>query len=89
MGQLAEEDKIKRLIKISRNWYTVSEKNGKRYFNDLRFGQISIGQDQPFVFSYELDYSPTGELTLTETEKSFDGMGDELVKLFGRVLGRK
>ncbi len=42
---------IQQLIRISEGWYTISKRNGKLYFNDLRFGLLN---ETDFVFSYEI-----------------------------------
>ena len=55
-ASLAENDKVSRLIKITEGWYTVNEKNGQLFFNDLRFGLMSLDPDEPqFAFNYKLD----------------------------------
>ena len=56
LGDLANEDKVKQLIKITQGWYTVSEKEDGIYLNDLRFGMMSVDQSVgKFAFSFRLD----------------------------------
>ncbi|WP_417786489.1 metal-dependent hydrolase [Tenacibaculum sp.] len=46
---------VKRLIKITKGWYTISEKNNALYLNDLRFGLLSVKPNfQQFAFSFEI-----------------------------------
>lgn len=46
---------IKRLIAITKGWYTIVEKENVLYFNDLRFGLLSVAPNyQQFAFSFEL-----------------------------------
>lgn len=46
---------VKRLIKITKGWYTISEKNNVIYLNDLRFGLLSVAPNfQQFAFSFEI-----------------------------------
>ncbi|RSC93658.1 metal-dependent hydrolase [Tenacibaculum singaporense] len=46
---------VKRLIKITKGWYTISEKNNALYLNDLRFGLLSVAPNfQQFAFSFEI-----------------------------------
>lgn len=69
LRSLKKEDKIKRLAKISEGWYTITEKDGTLYFNDLRFGLISLEPDETrFAFSYKLIETDDG-LKVQETEK--------------------
>ena len=60
LGELAVNDKVKRLIKIAEGWYTISKTNDKLFFNDLRFGLMSLDDEEKFVFSYELNLTDTG-----------------------------
>tara|TARA_R110002050_G_scaffold196426_2_gene331409 strand:+ start:117038 stop:118039 length:1002 start_codon:yes stop_codon:yes gene_type:complete len=55
LGAIASNDKIKRLIKIAEGWFTITEKQGQLYFNDLRFGLMSMDpKEEQFAFSYQL-----------------------------------
>jgi inner membrane protein len=70
LGSLKSNDKIKRLIQITEGWYTISEKNGQLYFNDLRFGLISKDEtDTQFAFSYKL--VPNGQDVIVEKMPKF------------------
>lgn len=69
LGALKQEDKVKRLAKIAEDWYTISEKDGTLFFNDLRFGLISLDpKETRFTFSYKLIENKNG-LEVQETEK--------------------
>ncbi len=81
-------EKIKRLKKLSENWYVIQEKDSTLFFNDLRFGQMGYGKEAPFVFSFRLDFDyENADLQITENNKSpKDGL--KLVgKLFDRIKG--
>lgn len=87
LGTLKEEDKIKRLIAISEGWYVISEKAATLYFNDLRFGLMSLdANEERFAFSYELAAS-NGELTVTETPKFREDAKKLLSPLWERIWG--
>ncbi|MBT2162572.1 metal-dependent hydrolase [Zobellia barbeyronii] len=61
LGDLKSDDKVKRLIGITEGWYTISEKDGKLFFNDLRFGLISLDpKETQFAFTYELEPTENG-----------------------------
>ena len=87
LGDLAHHDKVKRLIKLTKGWYTVSQIEGKLYFNDLRFGLLSTDvTKQDYVFSFLLD--ETGdELIITENKKRPEDAAELLGSLWQRVKG--
>jgi len=71
LGGLIEHEKVKRMIKISKGWFSIIEKDGKLYFNDLRFGLLSMEKgSQDFVFQYRIDVDKNKGLTFTEVEKN-------------------
>ncbi len=71
---LIKYDKVKRLIKITEGWYTVTQKNNELYLNDLRFGLMSLDpNEKQFAFSYKL------------IEKSQDVVVEETPKVSGDV----
>ncbi|WP_405380149.1 metal-dependent hydrolase [Maribacter sp. LLG6340-A2] len=87
LGGLAEHDKVKRLIAITEGWYTVTEKDGKLYINDLRFGLISMdATEDQFAFSYQLSQN-NGELTITEMPKYRKDAKRLLAALWQRMSG--
>ena len=87
LGDLANDDKVKRLIKLTNGWYTVSQKDGKTYLNDLRFGLLSTDiTKQAYVFSFLLDQ--TGEeLVITENKKRPEDAAALLGNLWLRIKG--
>src|SRR5690606_1782095 len=69
LGDLMEEHKIQRLIKVVEGWYTISERDGQLLFNDLRFGLMSVDPNSDkYAFSYILE-NEDGELKITEEPK--------------------
>ena len=88
LGDLAGNEKVQRMMAISEGWYIVNESKGQLYFNDLRFGLLSLKPDaQNFVFKYRIDVTSTGEVHFTEEPK--DGRdGKKLIgELWERVRG--
>jgi inner membrane protein len=87
LGSLKSNDRIKRLIQITEGWYTISEKNGQLYFNDLRFGLISMDEtDTQFAFSYKL--VPNGEDIIVEEMPKFKRDAKRLLaSLWLRIWG--
>lgn len=84
---LADEDKVKRLVKLSQGWYTIDRDGDKVFFNDLRFGQTQINSPSAeFVFRYELFYDK-GELLVEESPKEIKDFGPVFRTLFERIKG--
>ncbi len=89
LGIYKNDPLIGRLAKLSHDWYTIEKRDGKMYFNDLRFGLMGISFDsQQFVFAYELRLKD-GVLEAEETEKNPADAKPMLVALFKRMLGHK
>lgn len=87
LGDLASKDKIKRLVKIAEGWYTISEKEGQLYFNDLRFGLLSMdADDMQFAFSYRL-VTDGDELRVEEMPKFKRDAKRLMISLWHRIWG--
>ncbi|GGK37184.1 MULTISPECIES: metal-dependent hydrolase [Flavobacteriaceae] len=70
LGNLVENKKVKRMISISEGWYIISQDDGNLYFNDLRFGLLSLEpKAENFVFKYKIEVDNLGKLTFTEEPK--------------------
>lgn len=80
-------EKVRRLMDISNGWYIISEKDGKYFFNDLRFGVLDINDPNPgFVFSYQLiprDF----KVDVIEVERKPQEAKKLLFELGARILG--
>ena len=78
---------VKRLQQMSQGWYTISQKEGVLYFNDLRFGLMGVSlSDDRFVFSYEL-FEENGILKAKEMEKRPADVKPLLQNLWARIIG--
>jgi inner membrane protein len=88
VAHLTSHDKLKRLIHVSEGWYTITEKEGLLYFNDLRFGLIDTSdkQHEQFVFSYLLS-EENDKLSITEVSKQVTDGKQILFKLWERIKG--
>ena len=87
LGTLKSHSLVKRLVRLSQGWYTVEKRDGKLYFNDLRFGLMGITeQASRFVFSYELFFE-NGELKAKETPKVYGEIKPMLRALAQRIRG--
>jgi inner membrane protein len=87
LDSLAQNEKVKQLIDITEGWYALSKKNDTLYFNDLRFGLLSMeAQEKQFAFSYELTSSPIG-LNIKEVPKARTDAKKVLGALWKRIWG--
>jgi inner membrane protein len=89
LGSLATNDKIVRLINITKGWYTISEEKekGKLLFNDLRFGLISLKRNETkFAFTYEIRNAEEG-FEIIETPKNRDDAKALLQSIWQRIKG--
>ncbi|HXJ99595.1 MAG TPA: metal-dependent hydrolase [Gelidibacter sp.] len=88
LGNLAENEKVQRMIAISEGWYTIIKTEHQLLYNDLRFGLLSMEKGaQNFVFQYEIVTDANGDIQFVEQKKDKrDGkkmMGDLWARLKG------
>ena len=87
LGNLSEEDKVQRLIKITQGWYTVAEREDGIYLNDLRFGMMSVDpKSEEFAFSFLIEKNENG-VTITENEKDARDAKKLFSDLWARIKG--
>lgn len=88
LGDLVNNERVKRMITISESWYTIEAQEGKLYFSDLRFGTLSLESGaHDFVFKYEIIQKQNGEVEFVEVPKS-QLQGKKLLHmLWSRVKG--
>lgn len=88
-NQIRQEDKFKRLEKLTQGWYTLEQFGDTIRFNDLRFGQDGIDADaNQFIFCYDLYYQ-NNELIVEERPREFNGgMMEMMGKLINRIGGK-
>ncbi|MEO9966849.1 MAG: metal-dependent hydrolase [Reichenbachiella sp.] len=88
LGELIDQEPVQRMIAISEGWYTITQKEGQLYFNDLRFGLLSLEPNaQDFVFSYQIIADSSGHVTFTEVPKDKRDGKKLLADLWQRVKG--
>ncbi|MBM1105663.1 metal-dependent hydrolase [Aurantibacter crassamenti] len=84
LGSLKSNENVERLIAISEGWFTITEKEGVLFFNDLRFGLMSLNQDEEkFAFTYQLT-EVNNTVNVTEMPK----YKTDAKKLFSALLNR-
>lgn len=88
LGELAHHPKVKRMIAISKGWYTINKIGDTIYFNDLRFGLLSIAPNATnFVFKYKIDIDKNGIVIFTEEPKDQKDAKKLLPELWSRIKG--
>lgn len=88
LGDLKNSDVIRQLIKISEGWYVITKRNGKVFFNDLRFGMLNDDVQNPqFTFSYEI-VNDNGNVSALEVDKNRVEASEMLKRLVSRIGGR-
>lgn len=63
---IRSDEKIQKLARFSKSYYTVTKENGKLFFHDLRFGQAGGWSDKKagFVFVFEIEKHDDGSVTV-------------------------
>ncbi|MCD8453149.1 metal-dependent hydrolase [Tenacibaculum finnmarkense genomovar ulcerans] len=88
LGNLAKNESVKRMIFISEGWFTINKKNEELYFNDLRFGLLSMHPNaENFVFKYKITVDNSGEVIFTEQPKDNRDGKKLLTELWTRLKG--
>lgn len=88
LGDLIQNKKVQQMIRISKGWYTITKKDGKLYYNDLRFGLLSMQPNaQNFVFQFLIEKDANGNVTFTETKKDRRDAKKLLPELWSRIKG--
>lgn len=88
LDNLAEDDTVKRMIAISEGWYSINKKDDLLYYNDLRFGLLSLApKSDNFVFKYQIEVDNLGKVTFTEAPKDTRDGKKLLSELWIRLKG--
>ena len=88
LGDLVNHDKVKRMIAISKGWYTINKVSDTLYFNDLRFGTLSIHPNaKNFVFKYKIKVDSKGIPNFIEEPKNKKDAKKMLLELWFRIKG--
>ena len=84
-------DKLERLIEITKGYYTVEKLDNEFIINDLRFGQFNGWQGNAkssFVFEYHLKAENRDNLSFFQKEYRFVPDRDYLSAYFNRIMGK-
>ena len=88
LGELENHSKMQRMIAISKGWYTINKKNDTLYFNDLRFGTLSVEPNATnFVFKYKIEVDKNGTPFFIEEPKEKRDGKKLVLELWKRIKG--
>lgn len=87
LSDLGQHHKVKRLKTIAEDWFIISKKGEQLYFNDLRFGLMTMDPaEDRFAFSYKL-VQKGDELIVEETPKFREDAANLFSALWIRIWG--
>jgi inner membrane protein len=89
VADLLHIDHFRKFAYFSKEYYCITEHDGKQYMNDMRFGRIGGWSDPaaPFVFEYEIKKTESGyDLERGDWQKA---RRSGIETLFSRILGGK
>ena len=88
LGDLIQNEKVQRMIAISEGWYIISKEKNDLFFNDLRFGLLSLmPKSKSFVFKYKIELDPSGHVQFIEAPKDSRDGKKLLSELWIRLKG--
>ncbi|MGB3607957.1 MAG: metal-dependent hydrolase [Psychroserpens sp.] len=88
LGNLIHDEDVKRMISVSKGWFTIIKKDDGLYFNDLRFGLLNLEpQSQDFVFQYKIKINKDNSVSFVETEKTQRDAKSLMISLWERLKG--
>lgn len=90
LGDLIYNEKVKRMMAISEGWYTIVKTDDRLFYNDLRFGLLSMDKDaENFVFQYEIVEDDSGTVQFMEQKKDKKDGKEMMVNLWERIWGNQ
>ena len=88
LGDLVHQENVQRMIRVSKGWYSITKKEERLFYNDLRFCLLSLQPNaQNFAFQYEIKVDTLGKVTFIETEKNREDAKQLLNDLWTRIKG--
>lgn len=87
IDSIKNEDQIKRLIHITKDWYIIQQRGDSTYLCDLRFGEQGVhNPENKFVFTNRI-YRDDEGWKIEQIEPNTDDAGAMFKSLFKRVAG--
>ncbi len=88
LGDWSEKTDIKNLVEFTKGFYVVSEKDGNRWINDLRFGQVGGWENPNGKFAFAFDLTEEADNTMVVQQGRIEGSTRTmLLSLVTRIRG--
>ncbi|TYA54333.1 metal-dependent hydrolase [Formosa maritima] len=88
LGDLIHDEKMQRMISISKGWYSITKKDDLLFYNDLRFGLLSLDpKTTNFAFQYSINTDELNNVSFIEVAKNRDDGKLLLNNLWERLKG--
>ncbi len=89
LGNWSENEDIRKLKSFSKGFYCITESEGKRWFNDLRFGQVGGWENPKATFAFAFDLSENADNTMVVQKGRIDGSTKYMINsMWTRIKGR-
>ena len=89
LDPIRDQKVVQQLIHIAQGWYIVEDADSCLVFTDLRFGQLGMSNEAPFIWRYLLFEEENGEITVTRPPAEIhDGVGAMFADLATRISGK-
>jgi len=89
LGSWAYHRDVKKLMIFSKGYYCVTESEGKRWFNDLRFGQVGGWENVNAKFAFAFDLSEDADNTLVVQKGRIEGSSRHMIEsMWKRIKGK-
>ncbi len=90
LADWSEKDEIRKLKIFTKGFYCITEKNGNRWFNDLRFGQVGGWENPNGNFAFAFDLSEDADNTMVVQQGRIDGSRREMIiSMWNRIKGNE
>lgn len=84
----SEKEDIRKLVIFTKGFYCITEKNGSRWFNDLRFGQVGGWENPQANFAFAFDLSEEADNTMVVQKGRIEGSTRTMIaRLWVRIKG--
>ena len=86
-----EDEKVQRLVNITKGYYTIEKTDDGLVLNDLRFGQNDgwYNDEGDFIFSYSINKKENNKAEIQQKENSFANAKRSFKRLWQRIIGKQ
>jgi inner membrane protein len=85
-----DKEALDKLIKFSKGFYSLTQTDGRIYFNDLRFGQVEGWKDPKSAFAFSFDLSADADNQMVVQQGRIAGSAREVITgMWERMKGNQ